>query len=76
MRLISERSIGNNVEFSDDTRTFHLSLYPDRTQFEVLSNSALFNFRQPSTPQISQNVSPSQTASGGRLASSLATVKV
>ena len=51
-------------------------MYPDLTEFEVLSNSALFNFRQPSTPQISQNVTTSQAASRRRFASPLATVKV
>ena len=51
-------------------------MYPDRTKFEVLSNSALFNFRQPSTLQISQNVTTSQATSGRRFASPLATIKV
>ena len=51
-------------------------MYPDRTKFEVLSNSALFNFRQPFTLQISQNVTTSQATSGRRFASPLATIKV
>ena len=51
-------------------------MYSDRTEFEVLSHSATFNFRQPSTPQTSQNVTTSQAASGKRLASPLATVQV
>ena len=51
-------------------------MYPDRTEFEVLSNSATFNFRQPSVPQTPQNITTSQAASGRRLASPLATVKV
>ena len=51
-------------------------MYPDRTEFEILSNSATFNFRQPSTPQTSQNVTTSQAASRRRLASPLATVKI
>ena len=45
-------------------------------EFEVLSNSATFNFRQPSTLQTSQNVTTSQAARRRRLASPLATVKV
>ena len=67
---------GDNVEFSDDTGTFDLNLYPDQTEFEVLSNSTLFNFRKPSTPQISQNVTTSQAACGRRFVSPLAIVKV
>ena len=52
-------------------------MYPDRTEFEVLSNSVTFNFRQPSALQTSQNVTTSQAAaSGTRLASPLATAKV
>ena len=51
-------------------------MYSDRTEFEVLSHSATFNFRQPSTPQTSQNVTTIEAASGKRLASPLATVKV
>ena len=51
-------------------------MYPHRTESEVLSNSTLFNFQQPSTLQISQNVTTSQAASGRWFASPLVTVKV
>ena len=74
--LYLKEVFGENVEFADDTGTFDLSLYPDQTEFEVLSNSGTFNFRQPATPQTSQNVTTSEAASGRRLASPLATVKV
>ena len=71
-----KEGFGDNVEFADDTGTFDLNLYPDQMEFEVLSNSATFNFRQSSAPQTSQNVTTSQAASGRRLASPLATVKI
>ena len=55
---------------------FWSKFVPWTTEFEVLSNSPTFNFQQPSTPETSQNVTTSQAASGRRLASPLATVKV
>ena len=75
--LCLKEVFGDNVEFSHDPGTkFDLNFYPDRTEFEVLSISATFNFQQLSTPQAFQNVTTSQAASGRRLASPLATVKV
>ena len=57
-------------------RDFWSKFVPRPTEFEVLSNSPKFNFQQPFTPETSQNVTTSQAASGRRLVSPLATVKV
>ena len=69
--LYLKEVFGDNVEFSDDTGSLNINLYPDQTEFGVLSNSATFNFRQPSTPQTSQNATKSQAASGRRFGSRL-----
>lgn len=75
-RIYLKEVFGDNVEFSNDAGAFDLNVYPNQTKFEVLSYSATYNSRQPSTPQTSQNVPTSQAVSGRRFVLPLATVKV
>lgn len=77
-----KESFGDNVEFPDENGSFDLSSYPDRTEFEVLGNEFNnFNFLIPPAPvppQSSSSPAPilTQSSSGRRFSSPLATIKI